>query len=281
MNSKKRNIGIIYDTLEDMKDDPDLKSGMVVTTLGKNKINDSYGETYKIVANSSNNSFSSERIDFNNNDYAHAEPIGSSNYEDRIKLIQSAIQTSNQNIDKNFNSISDINNNLLMMKICAPSETIMDAYSTCGVKIGVMVNGQKFVIVTDIPPEEEIVEEPVETLSLENDNVEVASENETESTISTEEEEISVLEDEPTESPVVLPEEEVVPLTFSLSGNIATIVVPAATYNWILPATLSLVNFVSTTLYVNDNCTLVYDPTDNTITFTVNRQLCPAVYYYM
>lgn len=49
MSDIKKRVCITYETLTDMINDPDITDGLIVMTMGKNKVNDGKGSYYKII----------------------------------------------------------------------------------------------------------------------------------------------------------------------------------------------------------------------------------------
>ena len=305
MSVTTRNIAITFDTVSDMINDKDIKLGMVVQTLGKNSVNDNYGATYKIVSNPDGN--------VGTNNYAlkkkpllKAIRINSTSVEERIKTSESDTANLKANV-------TDINNRLTGIVNC-------DVYGeikalSAGIKIVSLTNGQKAIIVTDVvapaeaaiatlelndedhdtllspgPTEEpesnegteEIPEEPVG---------EESTEPETPEEETTEPEEVEVSEPDILAVPMMLSDEGIEPIaeeeiiddanvTVSLTDNIATVSFTANKDRaWAIPTTLELLSGKISEVYLNDNCAIKY--TSSTVRITVNRQLNPAIYYYI
>lgn len=171
-NVIKRNIAITYDTLNDMVKDIHLKPNMIVATLGKNAINDSYGSTYKIYKYTGGTVPAGSVLIANGT--LRAEEIASSNTTDAMETIKKSVQSlankvttleSSETIAK-YTELAEAEVAKNLRENNAVSTII--ALDTTGIEFKRFYNGQKCIVVHDlngdpinepeepvIPPEEE------------------------------------------------------------------------------------------------------------------------------
>lgn len=260
MSVTTRNIAITFDTVSDMINDKDIKLGMVVQTLGKNSVNDNYGAIYKIMSNPDGN--------VGTNNYAlkkkpllKAVRINSSSNEDRIRTLEKGISDTNKEVANINAKLTGIINCDVFAEIKALSG---------GVKVVCLSNGQKAIVVTDV------VEAAVATLELGDEDYETTESTNTEENgepAVINEDEIEVIAEE-----VESPDDENV--SVSLTDNIAKITIKVtADRSWLIPSTFELLSGKISEVYLNDNCSIIQS--SGNITLTVNRQLNPAIYYYI
>lgn len=171
-NVIKRNIAITYDTLNDMVKDIHLKPNMIVATLGKNAINDSYGSTYKIYKYTGGTVPTGSVLIANGT--LRAEEIASSNTTDAMESIKKSVQSLANKVTTLESSETITRYTELAEEEVAKNlrennavDTII-ALDTTGIEFKRFYNGQKCIVVHDlngdpinepeepeIPPEEE------------------------------------------------------------------------------------------------------------------------------
>lgn len=236
MANTTKNISMVYDTAVIMQEDKNLKQGMVVQTLGLNKINDDYGAMYKIV----------EIIDekLGENDLAlkykphlKAERIDSSTFEKRLQTCETLLSEVEKVIGEGITTtFAELIGNMTKLEnSVSKCDLKMDLYAhNVGVRIVLLGNGQKAVVVSNMITDGEVDEH----------------------------------------------------ITASIANDVVTIEVPLNDdVMWVIPSTLELLGYSPSTIHVNDNCTIAYTSGSESVpaklTFTINRQLNPAVYYYI
>lgn len=237
MANTSKNISMVFDTISVMLNDKNIKLGMVVQTLGKNKINDNYGAMYKIMENPND--------EIGKNDYIlkskpklKAVRIESSTFEERLRTCENFISDYNEKVSGEITGeleemkaeISNLSTQVKNTDIVMIIETL-----TVGIKLALLGNGQKAVVVTDIDADAE----------------------------------------DDTHMEVSITEDGIVTATLALNDDVL----------WATPSTLELLNYRPATLFVNDNCGIEFkrgsESVPNSLVFTINRQLTPAVYYYI
>ena len=90
MADTTKNISMVYDTAAIMQNDKNLKQGMVVQTLGLNKINDDYGAMYKIVE-INDEKLGENDLALKKKPHLKAERIDSSTFEKRLQTCETLL----------------------------------------------------------------------------------------------------------------------------------------------------------------------------------------------
>jgi hypothetical protein len=314
MSVTTRNIAITFDTVSDMINDKDIKLGMVVQTLGKNSVNDNYGATYKIVSNPDGN-VGTNNYALKKKPLLKAIRINSTSVEERIKTSESSITNLKAGVSEINERLTGIVNCEVYGEIKALSAGIKIVSLTNGQKAIIVtdvvapaeaaiatleLNDEDYDTLlspgpteeqesnegTEVVEPEEIPEEPVGEESTEPEKEPETPEEET-----TEPEEVEVSEPDMSAVPMMLSDEGIEPITeeeiidddnvtVSLTDNIATVsFIATKDRAWAIPTTLELLSDKISEVYLNDNCAIKY--TSSTVRITVNRQLNPAIYYYI
>jgi len=102
-----RRLVLKYDIFEDIKNDPNVKHGMIVDTLGFDSVGDGFSATYQVISTSIDNSFDSTKGDVRIRSGLYARPIKLADVDDILATIQGKIAEINDILD-NFNSDVEI-----------------------------------------------------------------------------------------------------------------------------------------------------------------------------
>ena len=122
-----RRLVLKYDIFDDIKNDPDVKHGMVVETLGFDTIGDGFSATYRVISTSVDNSFDSSKGDIRIRSGLYARPVKLAEVDDIIDTIQGKITEINDILDDFGGDVAIINQ--LSARIHAIEEVIND-YAT-------------------------------------------------------------------------------------------------------------------------------------------------------
>lgn len=148
----KRNIQITYDTLNDMIHDTNLKPNMVVNTLGKDRISDGYGSTYKILAYEGENlTVKGPRIE---GDKLVAQEIAGTNSTDDIDKLKKSISSLSAEIEKTGSEEKQKETAALAVKEVTEGiieNNIVDtitALDVGGIEFNLLYNGQKAIFIS-------------------------------------------------------------------------------------------------------------------------------------
>lgn len=155
----KRNIQITYDTLNDLVNDTNLKPNMVVNTLGKERVSDGYGFTYKILAyEGANLTIKGPLI---KGDKLVAKEIAGTNSTDDIDNLKKSIsslsaeiesakseEAQKETIDK---AVKEVTDKEVTDKIEEnPIVDTITALDVAGVEFNLLYNGQKSIFVSSL-----------------------------------------------------------------------------------------------------------------------------------
>lgn len=116
-----------YDIFDDIKNDPDVKHGMVVETLGFDTIGDGFSATYRVLSTLVDNSFDSSKGDIRIRSGLYARPVKLAEVDDIVDAIQGKITEINDILDDFSGDVAIINQ--LSTRIHAIEEVIND-YAT-------------------------------------------------------------------------------------------------------------------------------------------------------
>ena len=116
-----------YDIFDDIKNDPDVKHGMVVETLGFDTIGDGFSATYRVISTSVDNSFNPSNGDVRIRSGLYARPVKLAEIDDIVDTIQGKIAEINDILD-DFSGDAEVINQL-SSRIHAVEEVIND-YAT-------------------------------------------------------------------------------------------------------------------------------------------------------
>lgn len=116
-----------YDIFDDIKNDLDVKHGMVVETLGFDTVGDGFSATYKVISTSVDNSFDSSKGDIRIRSGLYARPVKLAEIDDIVDTIQGKIAEINDILDDFGGDVAIINQ--LSARIHAIEQVIND-YAT-------------------------------------------------------------------------------------------------------------------------------------------------------
>ena len=156
----KRNIQITYDTLNDLVNDTNLKPNMVVNTLGKERVSDGYGFTYKILAyEGANLTIKGPLI---KGDKLVAKEIAGTNSTDDIDNLKKSIsslsaeiesakseEAQKETIDKAVKEVKALKEVTDKIEENPIVDTIT-ALDVAGVEFNLLYNGQKSIFVSSL-----------------------------------------------------------------------------------------------------------------------------------
>ena len=294
MNMNGIYVDLVFDTLLDVIACKDLKDGMVVQTLGKNNVNDNYGATYKIYKN--------QKFDildtYSDNESVETDPgEGGGDTGDSGEIPTDPDTSEGEGEgegggsagagDETEDTIPEIKYTEVILREDLPAEATYVQLSNNLVAMLIDSSNlydrfdQVYTKMSSIATQTAQVQDAVNAMHQSLTSNTVIASVEAVDTCG-----VEIVEFMNGQKAVIVREISSSGRTTDnveaiLSDNIAKINVPLLEFPDLQPVALSLMGITTEKLYLNDNCTIEYDGGHRGVVFTVNRQLSPAIYFYM